>query len=349
MAATEDTAAKKAREAQARESDDEGDALYEGLEEVTRPSSSKREVGADAPGARADDDESAGGTQSVRVAAAAPESSEDEEEEEEESSEEDVDVVLGGAQSEPLSVQQQTARFAQSWNQLTRDDAAAAAGAVEGVGAGGAAALTSATLDSMLPQPTVPDLGPSKQKSLYEVELEQLGEKPWREPGADLADYFNYGFTEDTWKMYCQRQVAMRQETQALGRQVPASSGAVGGRERDRPPRPTRPTGPAARDPRERRGENESGSARRAEASMHAPPPPPPPPPIPSRDVFERLAQARTRVMEGGGGARGPAPAGDPGPPHRKREPLPERGRDRKRARGGGGVPHRGRSTQREY
>ena len=26
-----------------------------------------------------------------------------------------------------------------------------------------------------------------------------LSEKPWRKPGADVSDYFNYGFNEDTW------------------------------------------------------------------------------------------------------------------------------------------------------
>ena len=30
-------------------------------------------------------------------------------------------------------------------------------------------------------------------------------------PGADITDYFNYGFTEDTWKIYSERQKALRQ------------------------------------------------------------------------------------------------------------------------------------------
>jgi pre-mRNA 3'-end-processing factor FIP1 len=30
--------------------------------------------------------------------------------------------------------------------------------------------------------------------------------KPWRLPGADQSDYFNYGFDEFTWEMYRQRQ-----------------------------------------------------------------------------------------------------------------------------------------------
>lgn len=30
--------------------------------------------------------------------------------------------------------------------------------------------------------------------------------------GADITDYFNYGFTEDTWKQYCEKQRRMRME-----------------------------------------------------------------------------------------------------------------------------------------
>lgn len=36
--------------------------------------------------------------------------------------------------------------------------------------------------------------------------LDALEDKPWRKPGADITDYFNYGFNEDTWKAYCERQ-----------------------------------------------------------------------------------------------------------------------------------------------
>ncbi|KAL8579895.1 hypothetical protein ACOMHN_039682 [Nucella lapillus] len=43
---------------------------------------------------------------------------------------------------------------------------------------------------------------------VYEFDLNSLEneEKPWRKPGADITDYFNYGFTEDTWQQYCEKQ-----------------------------------------------------------------------------------------------------------------------------------------------
>ncbi|XP_056394853.1 pre-mRNA 3'-end-processing factor FIP1-like isoform X2 [Hyla sarda] len=41
---------------------------------------------------------------------------------------------------------------------------------------------------------------------VLEVDLDTFEEKPWRKPGADLSDYFNYGFNEATWKVYCEKQ-----------------------------------------------------------------------------------------------------------------------------------------------
>ncbi|KAJ7986498.1 hypothetical protein DPEC_G00340500 [Dallia pectoralis] len=45
---------------------------------------------------------------------------------------------------------------------------------------------------------------------VLEVDMETLEEKPWRKPGSDLSDYFNYGFNEDTWKAYCEKQRRLR-------------------------------------------------------------------------------------------------------------------------------------------
>uniref|UniRef100_A0A8C7NFA4 FIP1 like 1a (S. cerevisiae) n=1 Tax=Oncorhynchus mykiss TaxID=8022 RepID=A0A8C7NFA4_ONCMY len=45
---------------------------------------------------------------------------------------------------------------------------------------------------------------------VLEVDIESFEEKPWRKPGSDLSDYFNYGFNEDTWKTYCEKQRRLR-------------------------------------------------------------------------------------------------------------------------------------------
>lgn len=56
----------------------------------------------------------------------------------------------------------------------------------------------------------------------HEVDIESLEEKPWRKPGADLSDYFNYGFTEETWAAYCARQKRIRLNESGAG--LPNSS-----------------------------------------------------------------------------------------------------------------------------
>lgn len=37
-------------------------------------------------------------------------------------------------------------------------------------------------------------------------------DKPWRKPGADITDYFNYGFSEESWILYCMKQKRLRAE-----------------------------------------------------------------------------------------------------------------------------------------
>jgi pre-mRNA 3'-end-processing factor FIP1 len=37
-------------------------------------------------------------------------------------------------------------------------------------------------------------------------------EKPWRKPGTDISDYFNYGFDEFTWALYAAKQESIRGE-----------------------------------------------------------------------------------------------------------------------------------------
>uniref|UniRef100_A0A1L8DHM0 Putative polyadenylation factor i complex subunit fip1 n=1 Tax=Nyssomyia neivai TaxID=330878 RepID=A0A1L8DHM0_9DIPT len=52
-----------------------------------------------------------------------------------------------------------------------------------------------------------------------EFSIDSLEEKPWRMPGADITDYFNYGFNEDTWRAYCERQKKMRLNESGVGLQ----------------------------------------------------------------------------------------------------------------------------------
>ncbi|RKP29750.1 Fip1-domain-containing protein [Metschnikowia bicuspidata] len=49
-------------------------------------------------------------------------------------------------------------------------------------------------------------------KALTQVDLNEIKEKPWRAPGEDISDYFNYGFDELTWTAYCHKQDKTRGE-----------------------------------------------------------------------------------------------------------------------------------------
>ncbi|KAJ2849975.1 cleavage polyadenylation factor subunit fip1 [Coemansia brasiliensis] len=45
---------------------------------------------------------------------------------------------------------------------------------------------------------------------LFTIDIDMLEEKPWRQPGADITDYFNFGFSEEAWKLYCVKQQDLR-------------------------------------------------------------------------------------------------------------------------------------------
>lgn len=49
-------------------------------------------------------------------------------------------------------------------------------------------------------------------KPITKLDPETLKDKPWRAPGADISDYFNYGFNEITWMAYCHKQDNLRGE-----------------------------------------------------------------------------------------------------------------------------------------
>ncbi|KAM0671790.1 subunit of polyadenylation factor I complex [Ordospora colligata] len=43
-------------------------------------------------------------------------------------------------------------------------------------------------------------------QSILDYDIDIFTDKPWNKPGADITDYFNYGFNEMTWKEYCSMQ-----------------------------------------------------------------------------------------------------------------------------------------------
>jgi hypothetical protein len=45
--------------------------------------------------------------------------------------------------------------------------------------------------------------GPAMNTAVYGYDIQQMEDRPWAKPGANLAQYFNYGFNEQSWRAYC--------------------------------------------------------------------------------------------------------------------------------------------------
>lgn len=39
------------------------------------------------------------------------------------------------------------------------------------------------------------------RRTAFDVDIDMLEDKPWRKPGVDISDYFNYGFDEHSWRV----------------------------------------------------------------------------------------------------------------------------------------------------
>lgn len=44
-------------------------------------------------------------------------------------------------------------------------------------------------------------------RTIFDVDIDNFEEKPWKYPGVDTSDFFNFGFNEDSWKDYCKQLV----------------------------------------------------------------------------------------------------------------------------------------------
>ncbi|XP_037830127.1 pre-mRNA 3'-end-processing factor FIP1 isoform X2 [Kryptolebias marmoratus] len=49
---------------------------------------------------------------------------------------------------------------------------------------------------------------------------ELFKEKPWTKPGAELSDYFNYGFDEESWRAYCKKQTELQAFQRSQGSKI---------------------------------------------------------------------------------------------------------------------------------
>ncbi|MBE7179851.1 MAG: pre-mRNA polyadenylation factor Fip1 domain-containing protein, partial [Terriglobus roseus] len=98
--------------------------------------------------------------------------------------------------------------------------------------------------------PTYPPVGKPITSTDIDADLAEH-DKPWRRPGADQSDYFNYGFDEFTWATYVLKQRAMAEFERETKSSVQNSMEMMGMPMMPGMPGapPTAPTGPAASQP----------------------------------------------------------------------------------------------------
>lgn len=92
---------------------------------------------------------------------------------------------------------------------------------------------------------------PATGKPILETDLDSdfpsESSKPWRKPGADITDYFNYGFDEFTWASYCLKKQNMPKEVKAINQETEQMKAFMDGMPgTGMPSMPPMPTGPAA-------------------------------------------------------------------------------------------------------
>ncbi|KAK4935864.1 hypothetical protein LTR10_023176 [Elasticomyces elasticus] len=68
--------------------------------------------------------------------------------------------------------------------------------------------------------PVHPATGKPILSTDFDVDFTSESAKPWRKPGADITDYFNYGFDEFTWASYCLKQQQMPKEVKEITQQA---------------------------------------------------------------------------------------------------------------------------------
>ncbi|KAJ5239084.1 Pre-mRNA polyadenylation factor fip1 [Penicillium chermesinum] len=86
---------------------------------------------------------------------------------------------------------------------------------------------------------------PSTGKTIMATDMDAdfpADDKPWRRPGSDISDYFNYGFDEFTWVSYCLKQQEVRKEVSDQKRQMDDMQSFLG---MGMPPMPGGPPVPA--------------------------------------------------------------------------------------------------------
>ncbi|XP_040377456.1 uncharacterized protein LOC111828502 isoform X1 [Oryza brachyantha] len=58
-----------------------------------------------------------------------------------------------------------------------------------------------------------------RNRTVFDIDIEAFQEKPWRQHGVDLTDYFNFGMDEEGWRKYCLDMGNFRHGTRTLAKE----------------------------------------------------------------------------------------------------------------------------------
>jgi pre-mRNA 3'-end-processing factor FIP1 len=92
------------------------------------------------------------------------------------------------------------------------------------------ATLPVATAPASHPALDVRAVGTLDGRPVLDVDVGALADKGWRRPGADLADWFNYGFDELSWAAYAHRRRELGEQAALLKAGVVVRPFWAGGR-----------------------------------------------------------------------------------------------------------------------
>ena len=150
------------------------------------------------------------------------------EDEDEDEDDDGVNIVISEIVNKPYS---QTPSTPSASSLIARQKSKTITGTATGTTVGQTTTSTGVTASGVAIQPIVK---PGQQVPVKGVDLDAPGlindqptyeydlidvkdeDKPWRKPGADITDFFNYGFTEETWIAYCMKQKRLRAENSAF-------------------------------------------------------------------------------------------------------------------------------------
>ncbi|KAG6532897.1 FIP1[V]-like protein isoform X1 [Zingiber officinale] len=51
-----------------------------------------------------------------------------------------------------------------------------------------------------------------RKRTIFDINIEALEQKPWRQPRVDITDYFNFDLNEESWRSYCRELDQFRQQ-----------------------------------------------------------------------------------------------------------------------------------------